>query len=394
MGFLSGRMSFDRFRVESPQVRKLGQKQIDVLTQFSIAEVGEPTLEETRVGFTGGRHLLDMGFSSETNIVGDVLHCGVRIDGVKVPAALRKAWQQMEIEALTAENPGRRLSKAEREQVKESIEQRCLDESSDGRFRRMQQVALLWDASQEVIYLGGGGPVATEQCLDLLSRAFNLSLERVTAGRLAHDWCRANKHQAAWEALAPTVFHGEASGAIAWVSDISANFDFLGNEFLLWLWWYLEAESDTIALADDSEVVGMLNRTLSLECPEAQSGKETITAESPVRLTEALHAIGAGKLPRKSGLVLVRQDVQHDLVLQAETFSVSGAKFQLSASGEAEKASGMEDRITGLRHIVETLDLLFGAFCQRRFGKSWNREREQISRWLQKQAGPPRRSAA
>lgn len=394
MGFSSGRMSFDRFRVESPEVRKLAQKHVELLQQFSIAQAGAASLEESRVGFTGGRHLLDLGFDWETNVIDDVLHCGVRIDAVKVPAALRKAWQQMEIAALTAENPGRRLSKPEREQIKETVEQRCEDEARDGRFLRMQHVSLLWDTGQRVLYLGGGGPVATEQCLDLLSRAFNLSLERLSAGRLAREWCQANNRHAAWESLAPTVFHGDASGAIAWVSDISANFDFLGNEFLLWLWWRLETESDTVSLADGSEVVGMLNRTLSLECPEAQSGKETISAESPVRLPEALHAIGAGKLPRKSGLVLVRQDVQHDLVLQAETFSVGGARVQLSATGEEEKSSGRDDRITGLRHLVETLDLLFGAFCERRFAKTWNREQEQISRWLQKQAGPPKRSAA
>lgn len=393
MGFFSGRMSFDRFRVESPEVRKLAAKHVEQLEQFAIAPSGEPGLDETRVGFTGGSHLLDLSFSPEKNLCGDVLQCGVRIDTTKVPSALRKAWLQMEIETITGDAPGRRLSKAERQQANEAVEARIAEEAGDGRFRRMQHVSLLWDAAQGFLYLAGGGSAATEQCLDLLSRACNLSLERVSAGWLAREWCLTNKHQAAWEDLAPTVFHDEASGAIAWVSDVSANFDFVGNEFLLWLWWHLEAESDTIELADGSQVVGMLNRTLSLECPEAMSGKETISAESPVRLPEAMHAIASGKLPRKSGLVLVRQDTQHDLVLQAETFSVNGARCQFT-SGDEEGDGGADDRIAALRHLVETLDLLFAAFCQRRFGKTWNREADQIRRWLQKKSGPSKRSAA
>ncbi|HVX10585.1 MAG TPA: hypothetical protein VHC22_05355 [Pirellulales bacterium] len=393
MGFLSGRMSFDRFRVESPEVRKFGEKQIEVLDRFAIAQAGEPGFDETRVGFTGGNHLLDTNFSVEKNVFGDILNCGIRIDTTKVPAALRTAWQAMEIDALTGGEPGRRLTKAERQEVNEAVEQRAKDEAADGRFRRMQNVSVLWDAGQRFLYLGGGGPVATEQCLDLLSRAFNLSLEWQTAGRLAHAWCSDNKQSAAWEALAPSIFHDTASGAIAWVSDLSANFDFVGNEFLLWLWWRLESESDTITLADDGEVVGMLNRTLSLECPEAMSGKETITAESPVRLPEALHAISAGKLPRKSGLVLVRQGYQHDLVLQAETFSVSGAKCQLTSGDDEEAGDPTEERISALRHLVETLDLLFAAFCQRRFAKTWSRDVGEIRRWLEK-GGPSKRSAA
>lgn len=394
MGFFSGRMSFERYRVESPEMRKLTEKQIELLSRFAIAQAGEPGLEETRVGFTGGSHLLDSNFSSEKNILGDVLYCGVRIDTTKVPAALQKAWFQMEAEALTGDEPGRRLTKAERQEVKDAVEQRAKDEASDGRFRRMQQVSVLLDVGQRFLYLGGAGPAASGQCLDLLSQAFELSLNWMTAGRLAHTWCTANKHKAAWEALAPTLFHDEASGAIAWVSDLSANFDFVGNEFLLWLWWRLESESDTISLADGSEVVGILNRTLSLECPEAMSGKETISAEAPVRLPETMHAIGAGKLPRKSGLVLVRNDYQHSLVLQAETFSVSGAKCELSVSDDEEGANPIDERIAALRHLVETLDLLFAAFCERRFGKVWSREVGEIRRWLQKKGGPSKRSAA
>lgn len=392
MGFFSGPMSFDRFRIESNKRPKLHAKHVERLEQFAIAQTGEPGLDETRVGFTGGGHLLDLSFSEEKNLHDEILHFGIRLDTTKVSAALRKAWLQMEVEALTADEPGRRLSKAERQQANEAVEARILDEAGDGRYRHMRHVPVLWDAAQGFLYLGGGGAAAAEQCLDLLSRAFELSLDRVSAGWLARQWCLANEHQAAWEALAPAVFHEEASGAIAWVNDLSANFDFLGNELLLWLWWHLETESATIQLADNSQVVGMLNRTLSLECPEALSGKETISAESPVRLPEAMHAIGSGKLPRKSGLVLVRQDMQHDLVLQAETFAVNGAKCQLS-SDDDEGTGAIDGRITALRHLVETLDLLFGAFCQRRFGKTWNRDVEQVRRWL-KSAGPSKRSAA
>ena len=44
---------------------------------------------------------------------------------------------------------------------------------------------------------------------------------------------------------------------VAWMPDEN-NRDFLGNEFLLWLWYALENESDTIKLSDDSEVAVMI----------------------------------------------------------------------------------------------------------------------------------------
>ena len=68
--------------------------------------------------------------------------------------------------------------------------------------------------------------------------------------------------------------------------------------------------------------------------PAGRVGQETITSEAPSRLPEAAKAIRSGKLPRKSGMTLVRHGEQYDLVLQPETFSVSGAKIQTEEASE------------------------------------------------------------
>src|SRR5207249_4556520 len=134
---------------------------------------------------------------------------------------------------------------------------------------------------------------------------------------------------------------------VAWLPD-EANRDFLGNEFLLWLWYVLENESDTWKLADDSEVTVMLARTLVLECPRGQTGRQSLTSDGPAQLPEAHRALQAGKLPRRAGLTIVRNDQQYDLTLQAETLAVTGAKLPLSEA-EEERAR-LEERVTRVRH--------------------------------------------
>ena len=146
----------------------------------------------------------------------------------------------------------------------------------------------------------------------------------------------------------------------------------------MWLWWTLENEGDTIALDDDSDVTVMLTKTLSLECPRGESGKETITAESPVKLPEAILAIRNGKLPRKTGMTLVSDGRQFDLVLQAESFGISGAKIHLDDDEEFED----EDRIDAIRLLSETTDVMFQTFCNRRTSKSWKQVQTKISKWL------------
>ena len=166
---------------------------------------------------------------------------------------------------------------------------------------------------------------------------------------------------------------------MAWVPDENSR-DYFGNEFLLWLWYVLDSESDTLVLADKSEAAVMLTRTLVLERPRGQTGKESITSDGPTRLPEALWAIQSGKLPRKVGMTVVRHDQQYDLTLQAETLAISGARMP-PVEGDDERAR-LEERVTQLRHLLETLDLLYDAFGERRFQANWAKDLAKIQKWL------------
>ena len=386
MGFLSGSVTFECFRVRGSDCRQFGPKQIQALQRFAIGQIETSSPEQADVGFLGGEHLFDRGFDLEKNVIGDALHCAIRIDTNQVPAAVRKAWLQMELAAATAESPASRPTKAQRQHAKEAVDARCAEEIRQGKYRRMQQFPLLWDLRNELLFFGGTSSAAAELGCDLCARAFGIELERMTAGRRAVAWAAEAKQRKALDEIRPASFHQPGGAAeIAWWNGEAGNFDFLGNEFLLWLWWRWETVSETIKLPDGSEVTGMFARTLSLQCPRDESGKETITAENPARLPEAIQAVRSGKLPRKAGLILVRYGEQYDLVLQAETFVVSSAKIQ--TEDKSEGRSALEDRIESLRGLHETIDLLFRAFCARRVGNVWHGEVEKIRHWLRSPPG-------
>jgi len=391
MGFLSGPVSFRCFQIEGEAKRQFGPGDIKILEKFAISEIAA-TAEQPGVGFLAGEHLLDLKFSLEKNVIGDALNCAIRIDTHQVPAAVRKAWLQLELAALTADSPGSRPTKVQRQEAREAVEARCEDEIRSGRFLRMQQFPVLWDARNGILYFGGSSSMATDLCCDLFSQAFGLELQPMTASRRARNWATEAKRRKTLDHTIPSVFHtSNTTAEVSWWNQQEGNWDFLGNEFLLWLWWRWETASDTIALPDQSEVTGMFARTLSLQCPRDESGKETITAEGPTALPEAMQAIRSGKLPRKAGMTVVRQGEQYDLTIQPETFMVSGAKIHVDDASQGRGV--LEDRIESVRSMHETVDLLFRAFCEQRVGKSWNAELEQISRWL-KTDGARRKSPA
>jgi len=379
--------------VDGPAVKQFGTKHLEILERFAIGKIEGMSSEESLIGFLGGQHLFDQTFTQAKNVVNESLHCALRIDTNKIPAALKRAWLAMELAPLLDENDGKRVNKAQRQQAVEAVEARCEEEAASGKFKLMQQFPALWDGREGMLYLGSSSSVAVELGCELFEQAFKLDLEHIGAGKLAQQWAKQAKKLGALDKAEPTVFHAKEPGAHAiWLSTDEANFDFLGNEFLLWLWWTLETQSDTLKLADGSEVTAMLTRTLSLECPRGDSGKETITSESPVRLPEALHALKFGKLPRRSGLMLVRHGMHYDFVLQAETFGVSGGRIKFP---EEEDMGAIEPlRVDGLRGLVETLDLTYGAFLERRVGSGWDADVKQIRRWLSRDPAKEKKPAA
>ncbi len=390
MPFLAGSLAFERFSVDGFDEQSFGDEHIELLEQNAAGNIQTDSEENVHVGFLGGTHLFDQDFTLDKNLINEAVHCSVRIDTNQIPSAIRKAWLQMEIAALAKDSPTGNVSKGQRKEAKESVEQRCEVEAATGKYRRMSQFPFLWDQRQSLLYFGGSAGSASGHCADLLERVFNIEMRRMSAGTVAQDWAIENDRVAEVDDLMPISFVSNQSfGQVAWANEHSQAPDFLGNEFMLWLWWYLENESDTIKLADDSEVTAMLTKTLSLECPCGENGKESISAESPVKLTEAMQAIRSGKLPRKTGMTLVRDGQQFDLVLQAESFAIGGAKIHLDDDADFE----VDDRIEAIRTLSDTVDMMFHVYCDRRTSKAWTQDQGLITQWLEAPAQRSKKAA-
>lgn len=382
MGFLSGRVSFERFKVGGRELTLFDQRHVDILDRHAMGRTGALTADGVEVGFTAGDHLLDLDFTLEKNILNDCLHAAIRIDTNKVPGDLLKAYMQMELAILSAKNPSGFPSRQQRMQAKQVAEERCDDEAKTGKFRRMKQYPFLWDLKSGVVYLASGSLTVIERFLSLFKEAFDRPLSRITSGVLAHEMAVEQGRSRAVEDVAPAVFSGpKRKQSVAWVADQHGSRDFIGNEFLVWLWWVLEVESDTLELPDGSTATVMLNKTLGLECPLAETGKETISHEAPTKLPEAKRALLAGKLPRKSGMALVRHDEPYELTLQAESLAVGSASLPKhdTEAGRAER----EERVTQVRDLAESIDQVFGAFLARRLTSAWTEDLSKIRKWLE-----------
>jgi hypothetical protein len=379
MGFLWGRVNFTRYQVGGKALKHFAGEHLERLSAHAIGRQRMASADGSMAGWVAGDHILDTRFDLAKNIVNDALHFALRVDTVKLPADLLRAYTLMELDALSADNPSGLPSARQKREARAAARERLESEARDGRFVRRQAYPVLWDSQSGELLVGTTAAGAIDRLHGLFQQTFGRDLEPVYAGRRAYLLAETRRQTRGVDDARPTPFAAGATSAVAWILD-EASRDFLGNEFLLWLWYTLATQSDTLTLADGSEAAVMLSRTLVLECPRGQTGQQTIRSEGPTRLPEALRAVQAGKLPRKAGLTIVRHDQQYELTLQAETLTVSGAK--LPAPEAEEERAQVEERVQQLRNLIETLDLLYDAFCRGRLGADWRKEATRMQKWV------------
>ncbi len=384
MGFASGSVSFRRFAVVGKQPKQFDQAVLDKLSEFALqlGEYGVP--DEVEYGWCGGRHVLDGKFTFEHNVFAEALHFAMRVDTNRVPGELKKAYQMIEEEAVAANNPSGFISKKQKRDVKDIVRQKLDDDLRSGKFRRSKLIPLLWDLPTATVY----SPVTgsnQEKLLELFERTFELTLEHLSAGVLAERHLEAIGKRRDYEDARPTRFvvgpEGESQHPeYPWTAKGPSPKDFLGNEFLLWLWHETETRGGTIKTAD-AEVAVVIDKALEMDCAYGQTGKDSLRGDGPTLMPEARDALRSGKLPRRMGLILEAGGRPFELGMSAETLGCSGARFpDIEEADEARVI--FEERIAMLRDLCKGLDGLFQLFLKLRASSGWEGQTNTIRRWI------------
>jgi hypothetical protein len=387
MGFASGSISFRRFAVVGKSPKSVDASMLDALAEHALkpGEFGLP--EEEEYGWSGGRHVLDAQFSFEHNVYADALHFALRIDTNKVPGELKKAYAIMEEEAVASTNPSGFISKNQKRDVKDTVRKKVDADLRSGKFRRSKLVPMLWDLSTHTLFCSASGSTY-EKLSEIFERTFRLKLEPLTAGSLGMRALEEHKRRRDYEDLRPTRFvtgpEGESQFPdYPWTAKGPEPKDFLGNEFLVWLWHEADARTSTIATESTGDVTIYIDRSLELDCAYGQTGKDALKGDGPSRMPEAMDALRSGKVPRKAGLIADINRQQYAFTLSAESLALGGAKLPEIEEADSPRVL-FEERIALLRDLCKGIDALYETFLKLRASSSWEGHVSQVRRWIKK----------
>lgn len=373
-----------RFAVVGDQPKSIEQSLLDSLSQHALVPTDDGVPPEVEYGWCGGRHILDNRFDFERNVFNDAVSFALRVDSSRVPAELRQAYKMMEEEAVAASNPSGFISRKQKSAVKETLARKLDRELRSGKFRRSRLTPVLWDFPTTSVYSPASGPTA-EKLMELFERSFGLELHPLSAGSIGLEKLESRAHRRDYEDLRPTRFVlGEGGEGqypeYPWTAKGPQPKDFLGNEFLLWLWHEADQRDGTIE-TESGDAAIFIDKLLDLDCAYGVSGRDSLRGDGASRMPEARDALRTGKLPRKAGLILDFSNQQFNFALNAESFSVTSAKLPNIEDADTPRTL-YEERVALMRDLWKGIDSLFAAFLKRRCSSAWESQTAAIRKWI------------
>lgn len=413
MGFQSGQVSFGRLAIEPGVTNIIDAEILDKLAAQTLkpTTIGAPP--EVESGWCAGAHVFDERFAYDKNVYasGAVAWIAARIDTNRVPSEIKRAIRARETAAALAESTGSFLSKSDKRDVRDAVERAIHEELAGGKHRTSKMVELHWDAPSGTILSASSAGSTIEQLGELWRRTFTgANLRPLGAGAQAEKILAAHTGNRFFDDLEPSAFTPPPTRArsdddtqdkqtpdIPWTLGTEEPHDYLGNEFLLWLWFHWDTGTKFTAHNDRdnqhehrtlAEIGVVLDKHVELECAWGVTGKLSLRASpegpSPFRSPEAFDALATGKLPRKLGLMIADASSQWSLTLQGDRWLVSGCTLpEPPETVELEsQRDAAEWRIEQIRRLDELLTVLFGTFCAQRASAAWNTRRDEIRRWI------------
>lgn len=383
MGFASGSITFKRFIVQGDSPQRVEE---DLLEQLSARAMGRDSMslaDNSEIGWITGDHVLDVDFDFAKNAVADGLSFALRIDTNKPPTDVVRAYQRQAEQSMLEASGREFLSKAERREAREQAKSRAETEARSGAFRQIKQVPVFWDLRRNEVYLATTSNAVAEPFMTHFRMTFDRTLIPVSSGELAARWSASAGEARAFDDSKPAYFVQPPDGA---ASDADfdgepTNKDFLGTEWLTWLWYTTQVDSSQITTQLGQSVTVLFEKSLNMECAFGVTGKLTASADDPSRLPEALIALGGGKRPIKAGLQIAAAGDSFSFTIRGDVMHYSSVR--LSPPDEASTPRAVfEDRMDKLRDLIQAGDDLYQAFLRKRLSSRWAQTLGTLRSWI------------
>ena len=166
------------------------------------------------------------------------------------------------------------------------------------------------------------------------------------------------------------------------------NTEFLGREFLLWLWYNSEAKGGTYKL-DGEEIELWVDKKIVLRHDgDEGSEKITCTGDNP-HLKEARYAVSENKQVTECQLRLKIEDNEYSYTLDSEWMNFKSFKAPKVLQDVKDDPDGLfYEKMYLVEKALAAVDRIFKKFVQLRTSSEWDEEEKPaLLKWISQVKG-------
>ncbi|MEJ2167881.1 MAG: hypothetical protein P8X90_20345 [Desulfobacterales bacterium] len=163
-------------------------------------------------------------------------------------------------------------------------------------------------------------------------------------------------------------------------------YQFLGEEFLTWLWFIIEKNQDLMNNFDKDFLALEVGNRIVLENRRKEAAERLTIKGDDASLEEGIIALKKGALVTELNLVYKSSELTWQFTLKGESLNISS--LSIPSTGAAESEEDLEgivlEKIFLFDKILNILENLFSHFAKLRISDIWQaKELPHIKKWIQ-----------
>ncbi|MBL8753669.1 MAG: hypothetical protein JNK15_10240 [Planctomycetes bacterium] len=158
---------------------------------------------------------------------------------------------------------------------------------------------------------------------------------------------------------------------------------FLGEEYLLHLWWKIETEGGEFTLPGGRVVGVAIDDVLQFAPHDGDDTVHSLRRGMPTRSPEARTALRQGHRVSHARLLIAEGSRQWSVTMHGAVMKFGGVKLPEDAEECESAIDRTTDRAANWLALHEIVEALFGRFLRVRIGETWKQEAAAMAAWMQ-----------
>lgn len=151
--------------------------------------------------------------------------------------------------------------------------------------------------------------------------------------------------------------------------DLIESRQFLGSEFLMWLWFRVDCFDGLLDVGEQGKVEVVFDDQLTLDAYLAETQRNVLRGGAPAYSMEALTALRHGKRATRAKLRLLKEGREWAFTFKAETADITGVKLPALLTQETDEQ--FYERMYLVEELEAVITELYRQFLEVRLSADW-----------------------